>query len=98
MLTSERVTLRDMAEFLGDRSIGGLLLILALPMALPMPAPGISVLFGVPLIVISGPLALGYRRAWLPARLAQRTNLLLLAVSAGGLIAGIAVWLSREPK
>ena len=73
MLTSERVTLRDMAEFLGDRSIGGLLLILALPMALPMPAPGISVLFGVPLIVISGQLALGYRRAWLPARLAQRS-------------------------
>jgi hypothetical protein len=72
MVTSERVTLRDMAEFLGDRSIGGLLLILALPMALPVPAPGISVIFGVPLIVISAQLALGYRRAWLPARLAQR--------------------------
>jgi hypothetical protein len=72
MVTSERVTLRDMAEFLGDRSIGGLLLILALPMALPVPAPDISVFFGVPLIVISAQLALGYRRAWLPARLAQR--------------------------
>lgn len=32
VVTSERVTLADMAEFLGDRSIGGLLLILALPM------------------------------------------------------------------
>jgi hypothetical protein len=71
MVTSERVTLRDMAEFLGDRSIGGLLLVLALPMALPVPAPGISVIFGVPLIVISAQLALGYRR--LPARLAQRS-------------------------
>jgi hypothetical protein len=73
MVTSERVTLRDMAEFLDDRSIGGLLLILALPMALPVPAPGISVLFGVPLIVISAQLALGYRRAWLPVRFAQRS-------------------------
>jgi hypothetical protein len=72
-VTSERVTLGDMAEFLGDRSIGGLLLVLALPMALPVPAPGISVLFGVPLIVISAQLALGYSRAWLPARLAGRS-------------------------
>jgi hypothetical protein len=62
-----------MAEFLGDRSIGRLLLVLALPMALPVPASGISVLFGVPLIVISAQLALGYHRAWLPARLARRS-------------------------
>ncbi len=73
MVTSERVTLADMAEFLGDRSIGGLLLVLALPMALPVPAPGVSVLFGLPMIVISAQLALGYSRPWLPARLAQRS-------------------------
>jgi hypothetical protein len=72
-VTSERVTLGDMAEFLGDRSIGGLLLVLALPMALPVAAVGISVLFGVPMIVISAQLALGYRRAWLPAGLARRS-------------------------
>jgi hypothetical protein len=42
-------------------------------MALPVPIPGISVLFGVPLIIISAQFALGYRRAWLPARLAQRS-------------------------
>src|SRR5271165_7645977 len=73
MVTSERVALGDMTEFLGDRSFGGLLLVLALPMALPVPAPGISVLFGVPLIVISAQLALGYRKPWLPARLARRS-------------------------
>lgn len=74
MVTGDRVTLGELAEFLGDRSIGGLLLVLALPMALPVPAPGLSVLFGVPLIVISVQLALGYRRAWLPARLARRSR------------------------
>jgi hypothetical protein len=64
---SERVSLADIADFLGTRSIGAWLLILALPMVLPVPAPGISVLFGVPLMMISAQLALGGRRAWLPA-------------------------------
>jgi hypothetical protein len=64
---SERVSLADIADFLGTRSIGAWLLILALPMVLPVPAPGISVLFGVPLMIISAQLALGGRRAWLPA-------------------------------
>jgi hypothetical protein len=41
---SERVDLATIDQFMGRRSIGALLLILALPMALPIPAPGISVL------------------------------------------------------
>jgi len=64
---SERVSFADIADFLGTRSIGAWLLMLALPMVLPVPAPGISVLFGVPLMIISTQLALGGRRAWLPA-------------------------------
>ena len=64
---SERVSLADIADVLGTRSIGAWLLILASPMVLPVPAPGISVLFGVPLMIISAQLALGGRRAWLPA-------------------------------
>ena len=63
---SERVSLADIADVLGTRSFGAWLLILALPMVLPVPAPGISVLFGVPLMVISAQLALGGRRACLP--------------------------------
>jgi hypothetical protein len=66
-VSSERVSLADIADFLGTRSIGAWLLILALPMVLPVPAPGISVLFGVPLMMISVQLALGRRRVWLPA-------------------------------
>ena len=60
-------------QFMGQRSIGALLLVLALPMALPIPTPGISVAFGVPLILISAQLLLGRRCAWLPARLARRS-------------------------
>jgi hypothetical protein len=58
-VSSERVSLGEIADFLGTRSIGAWLLILALPMVLPVPMPGISVLFGAPLIIISAQLALG---------------------------------------
>ncbi len=68
-----RVDLASIAQFMGQRSIAALLLVLALPMALPIPAPGISVLFGVPLILVSAQLLVGRRSAWLPARLAQRS-------------------------
>ncbi len=72
-VAEERVELGMIIEFMGRRSIGALLLVLALPMALPIPAPGISIVFGVPLILISAQLLLGRRRAWLPARLARRS-------------------------
>jgi hypothetical protein len=69
----DRVELGTIARLMGRRSIGALLLFLALPMALPIPAPGLSVLFGVPMILVSAQLLLGRRRAWLPARLARRS-------------------------
>jgi hypothetical protein len=57
---------------LGQRSIGALMLFFALPMALPIPMPGISVLFGIPLLLISAQLFFGNQSVWLPARLAKR--------------------------
>jgi hypothetical protein len=72
-LEGDRVSLGDIANFLGTRSIGAWLLVLALPMVLPIPVPGISVLFGVPLMIVSVQLMLGYRRAWLPPGLARRS-------------------------
>jgi len=47
--------------------------VLALPMVLPIPAPSVSVLFGVPLMIVSVQLMMGYRRAWLPATTARRS-------------------------
>ena len=71
--SGERVSLANIADFLGQRSIGAWLLILALPMVLPVPAPGLSVLFGVPLMIISGQLAMGRKRAWLPEFILKRS-------------------------
>ena len=73
IVCGERVSLGEIADLLGTRSIGAWLLILALPMVLPVPMPGISVLFGVPLMIISAQLTLGGRRAWLPAFILRRS-------------------------
>jgi hypothetical protein len=72
-IRTERVALQTINQFLGRRSIGALLLILALPMWLPIPAPGISIAFGVPLILVSAQLLIGRRSAWLPHWLARRS-------------------------
>jgi hypothetical protein len=67
------VSLGEIANSLGERSIGAWLLVLALPMVLPVQVPGISMLFGVPLMILSAQLMLGYRRAWIPGSLARRS-------------------------
>jgi hypothetical protein len=89
-ITSERVSLADIAEFLGARSIGAWLLILALPMVLPVPAPGISILFGVPLMMISAQLMPGYGRAWIPGPLAPLDCARRLRGHGGSDVAGLA--------
>lgn len=70
-LTDERIEFGAIARLLGRGSIAALLVVLALPMALPIPLPGISVIFGIPLIIVSGQLLLRRRDAWLPQRLAR---------------------------
>jgi hypothetical protein len=71
--SGERLDLAAVNRFLGRRSLAAMLLFLALPMALPIPAPGVSVVFGLPLILVSAQLLCGRRTAWLPARLARRS-------------------------
>ncbi|HUN99516.1 MAG TPA: exopolysaccharide biosynthesis protein [Bradyrhizobium sp.] len=72
-ITADRVSLADIQEALGHKSICVWLLVLALPMVLPIPAPGISVVFGLPLMLVSAQLMLGYRHAWLPALFTRRS-------------------------
>ena len=67
------ISLALLAQVLGNRSTGALLLFLALPMVLPIPAPGISVVFGVPLMLISAQLLFGRETLWLPQRFASRS-------------------------
>jgi hypothetical protein len=62
----QQVTVAELSHALGDRSIEVLLLILALPMFVPIPAPGISIAFGAPMMLLAAQLAVGRRHLWLP--------------------------------
>jgi hypothetical protein len=65
----ERIALRDLIAAMGPRAFGMLFLVLALPNAVPI--PGISTVFGLPLILLGAQLLFGLPRPWLPARLAR---------------------------
>lgn len=65
----ERISLGDIAKMLGDRGYGLLMLVLALPGAVP----GISSIAAIPLSLIALQLALGLPRPWLPRMLADRS-------------------------
>lgn len=66
-LSGERVSVGDITLALHERGFGFLLLIFALPMALPLPVPpGINVLLASPLILLTAQQALGRHAVWMP--------------------------------
>ncbi len=65
----ERVSLGDVTRLLGDRGYGVLMLVLALPGAVP----GISSIAAIPLALVAVQLAIGLPRPWLPRFLAKRS-------------------------
>lgn len=66
---SEKVTLAEIFNLAEERIFGFLLVILSLPSALPLPAPGYSVPFGVAIIFLASQLILGRDRPWLPEKM-----------------------------
>jgi len=65
----ERVSLGEVARLLGDRGYGLLMLVLALPAAVP----GVSSIAAIPLALVALQLAIGLPRPWLPRLLADRS-------------------------
>jgi len=65
------VKIGDLVALAGDSVFGVLLLLLALPSALPLPAPGYSIPFGVVLFPLGLQLARGAHQPWLPQRFAN---------------------------
>lgn len=65
----ERVTLLEVLTLAGERIFGFLFVILALPSALPIPAPGYSTPFGIAIFFLAIQLATGRDRPWLPAKI-----------------------------
>jgi hypothetical protein len=60
-------SLRELVTAFEERGYGLLLVVLALPSAMPVPAPGYSTPFGIILLLVGVQLALGRAAPWLPA-------------------------------
>jgi hypothetical protein len=70
---TERIYLRDLLDDMGNRAFGPVLLLCALPEALPLPVAGVSAIIGIPLIIVSVQLLLGLPKPWLPGWIANRS-------------------------
>lgn len=68
----ERISVLSILDAFGDRAFGALLLMFALPNALPMP-PGTSAVLGAPLVFIALQLMIGSKRLWLPKVITARS-------------------------
>lgn len=66
-------TVGDLVSLHGDRGFGLLLLILALPAALPIPAPGYATPFGVLMVALGFQMLRGRPTPWVPGFAAKRT-------------------------
>lgn len=71
-LPPDRVSLGDLIQALGDRSLGTILLAVALPTIAPVPL-GVSCLFDLPILLYTAQLAFGTRGARLPEWLLRRS-------------------------
>ncbi|MBD2569997.1 exopolysaccharide biosynthesis protein [Anabaena lutea] len=88
----EKVTLADILLLAGERIFGFLLVILSLPSALPVPAPGYSTPFGVLIFLLAVQLIAGAKTPWLPPKMFNHP--LQLSTVQGFLKAGLP-WLRR---
>ncbi len=63
------VTLADILSLAGERIFGFLLVVLSLPSALPVPAPGYSIPFGILIFLLALQLIAGAKIPWLPQKM-----------------------------
>ncbi|MBD0363551.1 MAG: exopolysaccharide biosynthesis protein [Coleofasciculus sp. C3-bin4] len=68
----QKVTLTEVLQLAGERIFGFLFVILALPSALPVPAPGYSTPFGLVLFLLAVQLIAGAKLPWLPQKISSQ--------------------------
>ena len=86
-----RIAIRDVVEALGDRSFAPVMILLAVPNALPF-IPGSSTVLGLLLALVAIQLVIGRRRVWLPERLNRWS---FDRDGFGRLVAKVTPWLIR---
>ncbi len=70
---NSQVTLAEIWELAGERTFGFLFVLLSLPSALPVPAPGYAIPFGVIMFLLAAQLIGGAQSPWLPAKWKQKS-------------------------
>ncbi|MEM7554014.1 MAG: exopolysaccharide biosynthesis protein [Cyanobacteria bacterium P01_A01_bin.84] len=68
---SSHVSLDAILRIAGESIFGFLFVVLSLPSALPIPAPGYSIPFGVLMLILAGQLIIGREKPWLPKKMAS---------------------------
>ena len=63
------LSIREITHAVGEKGFGLLLIVLSLPSALPLPAPGYSTPFGVVIALIASQMISGRSTVWLPQKL-----------------------------
>jgi hypothetical protein len=89
----DRISITDLMQSMEGRAMGALLLIFAVPNALPAP-PGTSGILGLPLLYLSVQMMLG-RLPWLPRIIASRS---LARKDFATLVDRIVPWLDRADR
>jgi hypothetical protein len=69
--TTHEMSVGELIDGMGDRAFALIFLLLALPTAIPGP-PGLPVVFGIPLMIVTAQLWLGRSHPWLPPILRRR--------------------------
>jgi hypothetical protein len=87
-----QVTLANILDLAGERTFGFLFVLLALPSALPVPAPGYSTPFGILLFILAVQLIFGAKRPWFPQKWLNRP---IELKTVQGFLKGGIPWLQK---
>jgi len=97
-LDGQDSTLGALLDHIAGKGFGLLLLILALPAALPIPAPGYATPFGLLMMFLGGQMLVGKNHPWLPDRLRKKTlkhKTCAFAIRNSGKVLKLVEWLVR---
>jgi hypothetical protein len=97
-LDGERVSVGDIIGALGDRGLGVLIAIFAVPNILPSTVPFGNVGTGIPVIILAVHLMLGWPRLVLPRFLARLTVSAKLLGKVTPTLAAVLAWIERLLK
>src|SRR5258705_1898729 len=94
-LTAERVTIGEIVSVLGNRGIGVLIAVFALPNVLPSTVPFGNMVTGIPPLIFAVQLTLGFKRLILPRFIARPTLSTEMLKAIAPRVAAVLSWFER---